>query len=366
MTVSPTLTAMMCDGLGWFEEADYKRMLLVYDRILYLLPSDTVQFTDGTGVPHTMVFPGLLKAGKEFEPHHVDLSPNQREMIESASMADARSAEFAQAVSTIPPFERLYTWRLVNSDAGFGAGQSRALRPTEEHLAHALLLNKFFLSADEAGAVPITGKDYIHQLIGAKYRLAIRAIREHLPQALPVGLTEADIRSCAVLQGLVSAFVPDEALRVATYADIITFKAEQRRLFEQFSFLVRSLTERIESLPSEPAFPRELRNLVATDVWKEKSEIEEALRVAWFSAFTTSSKAALKSDTAKASFRLGLSAMALGVAPALALTTMTWAAVLTSTVGAASWLMSEAVELVTQRSNAKKNGLYYLMRFVET
>jgi len=33
MDSSPTLSAIMCDGMGWFSDIDYKRMLLTYDEI---------------------------------------------------------------------------------------------------------------------------------------------------------------------------------------------------------------------------------------------------------------------------------------------------------------------------------------------
>jgi hypothetical protein len=55
--------------------------------------------------------------------------------------------------------------------------------------------------------------------------------------------------------------------------------------------------------------------------------------------------------------------MALGVAPALALHSITVGAVLAPVAAAASWLAGEAIDLLGRRSKAKERGLYYLMQF---
>ncbi len=57
----------MCDGLGWFSETDFKRMLLLYDRIMYLVPSRTVEFRDADGRSNVMLIPSLPETGFQFQ-----------------------------------------------------------------------------------------------------------------------------------------------------------------------------------------------------------------------------------------------------------------------------------------------------------
>jgi hypothetical protein len=356
---------MMCDGLGWFEAIDFKRMLLVYDRILYLLPSETTPFRDITGSTQSMVFPQMAVPRREFERHHFRPTPVELELFEAAARAIVGDIRFAEVIASIPAPDLLYSWRLVNADVGFGSGESRSLEPNEQALAQALLLNKFLTAADRVGAVPITGKQYVHQLIGAQYRLAVPAVQSHLPNALPLTLTEADLRSCAVLQGVVAAFVPDATLRTKSFEEIVDFKDQHRKLFDEFSYVVRRLVDHIHTLPADATFSRELHNVIATDVWKQKAEIEEGLRETWFESFRGAWKGAIKSDSATSLMRSGLGAMALGVAPSLALQSITLGAVLTPAAAAASWLASEAIDQLARRAKAKENGLYYLMQFSE-
>jgi hypothetical protein len=363
MTVSPRLTAMMCDGLGWFEDIDFKRMLLVYDRILYLLPSETVPFQDVTGSTVTMVFPGKAKGRREFEAHFFQPDQTERELIEAAAKASVGDGRFAKVAASIPNQDRLYTWRLVNADAGFGSDASRSLCLGQQYLAQALLLIIVLLAADHAGAIPITGKQYVHQLLGAQYRLATSAVQEKAPDALPTGFTSADLRSCAVVQGIVEAFVTDETLKSKTFEEIVYFKDEHRKLFDEFSYTVRGVVEHVHQIPSDAAFARELRNVIATEVWKQKVEIENGLRNAWFESFRSIGKQTARTHVAQSVVRGGLGAMALGVAPALALHSITVGAVLAPVAAAASWLAGEAIDLLGRRSKAKERGLYYLMQF---
>jgi hypothetical protein len=54
--LAPSLSALMCDGMGWFSKNDFKRMLLFYDQILYLVPSRTAEFRDIDGQPKYIMF----------------------------------------------------------------------------------------------------------------------------------------------------------------------------------------------------------------------------------------------------------------------------------------------------------------------
>ena len=154
---SPVLSAVMCDGMGWFSANDYKRMLLLYDKIFYLIPSRTTEFEDIDGRPQFLVFPKNMRQ-LGFEYRHYEPDELMRGLIMQAAEADAGRASFASTVASILASERLYTWRITNTDADLGHGSSVSIRPGEDALAHALLLKKFLLGAESVGAIPITGK----------------------------------------------------------------------------------------------------------------------------------------------------------------------------------------------------------------
>ena len=175
--LSPVLTAMMCDGMGWFSPLDYKRMLLVYDRIYYLLPSRTVEFDDISGARQSVYFPIQFQQSALFEICHDVLETSVRDVLFATAKLDAESERFRAGVASIPVEDRSYTWRVTNADADLGGGSSPALKPDEEVLAHAVLLNKFLLAADRLNCIPITGKPYVHGLIRDKFERAAAPTR---------------------------------------------------------------------------------------------------------------------------------------------------------------------------------------------
>ena len=67
MPISPNLSAIMCDGLGWFNEIDYKRLLLTYNEVYYLLPRNLVQFKDERGKTRSLYFPITEKEDYSFK-----------------------------------------------------------------------------------------------------------------------------------------------------------------------------------------------------------------------------------------------------------------------------------------------------------
>ena len=84
--VTPSLSALMCDGMGWFSKNDFKRMLLLYDRIMYLVPSRTVEFMDVNGRPnYILVSKQLQEVGFQFQHYEPD-GPMAEAMIHSAKI----------------------------------------------------------------------------------------------------------------------------------------------------------------------------------------------------------------------------------------------------------------------------------------
>jgi hypothetical protein len=340
--LSPVLAAMMCDGMGWFSPLDYKRMLLVYDRIYYLLPSRTVEFEDIGGAKQNLYFPVHFRPSSLFEIcNHVPEAP-MRDVAFAAARLDADSERFRKGVSSIPVEDRLYTWRLANADADLGGGASLALQPNEEALAHAALLNKFLLAAYDLNCIPITGKPYIHNLIRDKFERANAATS--LAQA-------RDIKFGPVTARLVAAIVPDDELTNRTEQDILEYKDKNRKLFEQFSYTVQSMVKQVGSLPASADFDRDVNQLLNTAVWRDQVMVQNELRAAWKSFF----KAAVKSAVA--------SAVAIGIAPFLSLGHLTLGSLLTAGAAVAPWGVAEALRFLEARQKAHQNGLYYLLQF---
>lgn len=364
MPVSPVLAAMMCDGLGWFTETDYKRALLVYDEILYLLPSDTVEFRDVTGQPAHLLHTVRLAPTDLFKVRSLPMDRDTLDLLRAAAKADASDARFAASVQEIPPSERLYTWRVVNADADLGAAKSPDLDREEEVLAHALLLNKFLLAADHARAIPITGKAYIHRLLGAKLGLAARSIAGRVPGQVPSAGPAAGSYDAA-LQQIVGAFVTDDDLRERSYAEVVEFKQSNYALFERFSLLMRQTIERVQALPNGPQFRREVENIMNTALWEEKAAVEEHLRSAWHELFGSASKNFKGSQV----FRLGAAAAAsgvmLGILPSFGEGALSLATVFAPAAVASTWMLERAFDYFRSHHDAFRHGLYYLMRFNE-
>jgi hypothetical protein len=334
---------MMCDGMGWFSSLDYKRMLLVYDRVHYLLPSKTVEFEDIGGVRQSIYFPIQFQQSNLFEICHEVPETPMRDLIFVAAKLDAESEQFRAGVDSIPAEDRVYTWRIANADADLGGDASLALKPNEQALAHAALLNKFLLAADRLNCIPITGKPYIHGLIKDKFERAAASTRP---------AQSRDFRLGPVTARLVAAIVPDDELAKRTAQDIIEYKERNRKLFEQFSYMVRSMVKQVSSMPASADFDRDVQQLLNTEVWRDQASVENELRAAWESFF--------KAVVVKSAVG---SAIAVGITPLLSLGHLTFGSLLTGAAAVAPWAMTEALRFLETRQKARQHGLYYLLRF---
>ena len=353
---SPVLSAIMCDGMGWFSQNDYKRALLIYDEIHYLLPHKPVKFRDISGREEIMHFPvtyyeNLSFRIRYYEPDHSLIDP-----IVLAAKNDSSNVNFQAAVETIPLDDRIYTWRVTNTDGSLRAGKSLNLSPDEYSLAHAVLLNKFLLAADHLGCIPITGKPYIHALISEKYRTGISLLQENRPDLLPTALQMRHSQFNPVAIELVSSIVPDTELEKKSESEILEYKEKNRKLFERFSYTMRQLIRRVHSLPTSVDFGAEVKELLNTEVWREKTDIERELRSAWESFFKSTIKAIVGG--------VASGAVTAGIAPFLSLGSITIASILAGVFAAAPWATSELVDFLEKRKKAQEHGLYYLTRFV--
>lgn len=342
---APSLSALMCDGMGWFSKNDFKRMLLLYDRIMYLVPSRTVEFRDVDGRPnYILISKQLQEVGFQFQ--HYEPDDAMAEAIVQSAKIDAKRTTFASVIAGIPEAERIYTWRITNADADLGRGSSLALHPDEETFAHALLLNKFLVAADLIDAVPITGKHYIHALVSEKYRVAQGAKTEG---AGAPSISNPSLNPIAVQ--VIRAIVADEELERRSEVEIVEYKERHRRLFDTFSYTVRKLVKQVSALPGSPDFNRQVSELVNTEVWRDKTEVERELRDAWAGFFKSSVKSAVAG------------AVALGITPFISLGRLSIASVLAGVAAAAPWVTSELISLLEKRKRAEQHGLYYLMNF---
>ncbi len=362
MTQPPVLSAMMCDGLGWFDDLDYKRMLLAFDEILYLLPRHIAGYRDERGELRAVVFPKWLSESAAVTVHHFVPDDNQRELIHAAAAADLGSEGFQASVNAIPERERTYTWKIACADGDLTEDRHSPDLGVQQHgLAHGLLLNKFLLAADAEHCIPITGKRYVHQMLSAKIREAVWRVRELAPELEPSWLRTQDVGYGTVVEKLIQSFVTDEQLAVRSLDEIAGFKSANRDLFREFSVISRTLVSEIETLPTERGYDREVEELRDTSVWKEAQEVEYALRSTWSRVFKDDVRETARNLRPGELFMLG-GAIGVGVLP-MSLEGLTLASVVGAGMATASWTHSKFVEYAAEKRNARRHGLYYLMKF---
>ena len=361
---TPKLNAIMCDGMGSFSDTAYKRMLLAFDQIYYLLPADTVEFRDVTGRAAHLYFADRVRTPSPvFTPCSHELDEARLGAIVRAAEADLAADALRTVVAGIPDDELLYTWRVVNADAGLAGGRSIGLAPEQTGLAQLLLLNKFLVAADAHNSIPITGKDYVHRLLTLKYRHAQRTLTASAPDLLPPELRRADLGHGPFVTRLVSDFVSDRDLDARSFSEIVEYRDRNATLFEEFSLSVRTFVNEIESLPTEAAFKRDVDDILETKVWQAQKEIERELRSAWDSLFKSGVKEAVRSDAFKTTLKTVGSALAVGVLPHLSAGMLTWASVLAAGGAVAPWLLAELIERGGKQREARRHGLYYLLGF---
>jgi hypothetical protein len=83
----------MCDGMGWFSKNDFKRMLLFYDQIFYLVPSRTAEFRDVDNQPKYMMF-SKLRQEIGFQYQHYQPDEEMVDVLIHAARLDAGRTAF--------------------------------------------------------------------------------------------------------------------------------------------------------------------------------------------------------------------------------------------------------------------------------
>ncbi len=348
---SPILSAIMCDGMGWFTDTDYKRMLLLYDEIYYLLPKTCVNFRGLGGKQDRVYFPPETLKSPSFKAYYFEPDDVHRQLILDAAKQDAENPDFKRFVAAIPYPDRYYTWRITNTDGELGGGSSLELPLEQDTFSHAVLLNKFLWAAEKCDMIPITGKSYIHGLISTKYRASIEVLKQMVPD-IPLPLVKVDrLRYNPVVSDIVGSFVPDSELEKRTEDEIIAYKHKHRVLLERFSFAARQMVGQIESLPATPDFDSDLRELYQTQVWYEHQKLKQELAATWSDFFKTMIVATAGG------------AIYVAVAPYLSLGMISVGALLAIGGTLTPWLLEQIFKRHTQMGEIRKNGLYYLYEF---
>jgi hypothetical protein len=339
------LSALMCDGMGWFSQLDYKRMLLLFDRVHYLLPRELVEFRDADGRTRFMIM-GTAKWGDDlFQTTHAELDAETLSALQQGTLADLGDETFVSAVAGIPPADRLYTWRVANADGDIGNGASLGLSAGDDARAHALLLNKFLLTADQLGCVPITGKPYIQQLIAAKYRRGVPFVEGDAERML-APVPEAIARNAQLVTvALCSALVPDEELERRTERELLDYKRRHADLFASFHAAIKDVTLKTAQLPKGREFFAALGEFERGESSKELRRRHGELRAAWRGFFRSAAAEAAKTT-------LGLT-----VAPVAGLARLV-------TAGAPA-LSQSARKLLATATDQPHHALQYLLHMQE-
>lgn len=132
--IEPRLTALMCDGMGWFRAVDFKRALLLYDQIEYLLPRYLTEFEDVDGEKRFVVFPDWVRNCPSFSIVHFDLNAETSSLLLSACKADQATPEFVEVVQSIPPRDQRYSCASPTRMLVSAVGDLSVLRPKTQHV----------------------------------------------------------------------------------------------------------------------------------------------------------------------------------------------------------------------------------------
>jgi hypothetical protein len=188
-------------------------------------------------------------------------------------------------------------------------------------------------------------------MISEKYYSSVKNLQKIMPETLPPQLSERTARIHPFVLRLMSEEVPDQELERRSIADILRFKERNKILFERYSLSIRTWANSLTTSPLENGSESEIDDLLGTDVWKEKAEVNKELASAWRGFF----RSAITSAVA------GLAGV--GIAPFLSLGTITFASVATAAIAISPWVTSELFKYIEAKKKAQEHGIYYLMKF---
>jgi hypothetical protein len=261
------LTASMIDGFGWFPEERYRRTLLLFDRIQYVLPN----YVRG------LMAPPWVYGQPDFEAIESPSDTGRaRERLEHAER-DTHDPEFRQLFELIPEDDAVYSLNVLRSDIEMqSSGRPMVHKPIT---AVSYLAEKLLDHCAAVGCVPVVGQDYAASI------LAFKSARRLTPLSSGSVLTGPQATALnTVAAGLSYAFVSDADLRRTTTERILRYKAANRELLDRHQLHLVSVAQRFAQLaPNEAQFMQEMSAL-RQQALAERMAMEQDAREAWHSA----------------------------------------------------------------------------------
>jgi len=262
------LTASMLDGFGWFPEERYRRTLLLFDGMRYVLPS----YVKG------LMAPPWVYSQPDFEAvEHGSDTESVRSRRERAER-DANDQAFRCFFQTIPEEDASYALNVVSSDRELRSENRPVIQ--EPTVAVSYLAEKLLDYCDANGCVPVVGQDYAANILAFK---SARRLVTPLSTGAVFNLQQATALN-TVAAGLSYAFLSDSDLKRTTKEKILRYKADHRELLERHHLHLVSVAQRFAELSADDAaFTTELLAL-RQQALAERMTMEQEAREAWRSA----------------------------------------------------------------------------------
>ena len=258
----------MLDGFGWFPQERYRRTLLLFDSIQYVLPT----YVSG------LMAPPWVYNQADFEAVEYQSDARRvRERLECAEI-DAHGVGFRRLFESVPEDDAAYALNIVTSDRAMRLGNRPLIQ--EPIVAVSYLAEKLLDQCAANGRVPVVGQDYAATILA--FKSARRLVTPANSSAVLTVPQATALNNVAA--GLSYAFVSDSVLRRTTTQRILEFKASNRELLERHQMHLISVAQRFaEIAPDDARFAIEMMAL-RQQALAERMAMERDAREAWRSA----------------------------------------------------------------------------------
>ena len=262
------LTATMLDGFGWFPEAKYRRTLLLFDRIRYVLPA----YVSG------LMPPPWVYERPDFEAIEYESTPTEVGNRLERAQADARQVGFQKLFASVPDDEAAYALQVTSADCELRSDNRMLVR--DPIVAVSYLAEKLLDHCHASGGIPIVGQDHASHILAFK---SARRIVSPLSASAVLSVQQATALQ-TVAAGLSYAFVSDSDLSATTLERILRYKNDNRGLLERHQMHLMSVAQRFAELsPDDSRFATEMVAL-RQQALSERLAMDIDAREAWRSA----------------------------------------------------------------------------------
>ncbi len=274
------IEAVMIDGFGWFDEADYRRSWLFFDDVYYVLPAET---------RGPVFYPPQLQNRPDFRLARTETGSRDAEIIARAADIDVSDEELRSNIDDVPARDARYAAMVVSSDAELDESVRERAR-AQPSFAIAYLANKLLYVAARDGRVPIVGRRYASEILKTKL---VRRTAPAPATTPPAAFSTGDGSSAASLAaGLSLAFVDDARLRSVEFEKLVRFKASHRGLLGRHQIHLVQTAQAFRSIPDTPDLDDRVRALRAEALGR-RAELDLEAESAWRTAgFEIAAKAA--------------------------------------------------------------------------